>query len=167
MIPTTPLMIVAALALLVALRVGAAARAALGRFALAAPLLVAGLAAAALASSSSSLFVGGPQRLPVVVTFPDVAMVTTASRLAIDDTSHGLGGKRGAVYHLAVAGNDVHVLVRIQAVGHGLFVDVVATESLPELEAAAAALDLAGLAPGHPAPAADACDEAVLTEAGG
>lgn len=100
--------------------------------------------------------------LPLEVT----AHVTTASVLATDDATHGLVGKRAMVLQWEVNGQEVDVLVRAQKVGNGVWVDLVASDTVNNLGTAVGAMDLSGDATGHPAPTEDAADTAVLAAAG-
>jgi hypothetical protein len=96
----------------------------------------------------------------VVSMYEDGAITSYA-----DDGTHGLVGKRCIIHtaQITTQSNAIWIMTRIQQSPNGVYIDLVPATSIAELTTAVAAFNFSGI--GHPAPQADACDDAVITAA--
>lgn len=107
-----------------------------------------------MAEATSSISLGA---LPLVVSID----ADTAVAEAADAGTSAF--KRAVVLSCEVNAQAVFLLVRVQDGPNGLFVDVVADQSLAAVDTRMASLDLNGIS--HPSPTEDAIDTAVLVAA--
>lgn len=102
----------------------------------------------------------------LVAGLPEVVLALDGTAAAVEATDAGsLASKRAAVLSCTVNGQAVVLLVRVQKAPNGLFLDVVAAESVAALDTAAGNMDLSAEVPAHPSPDEDAVDTAVLAAA--
>lgn len=87
---------------------------------------------------------------------PQITLALDGTAAAVEATDAGsLASKRAAVLSCTVNGQAPN----------GLFLDVVAAESVAALDTAAGNMDLSAEVPSHPSPEEDAVDTAVLAAA--
>lgn len=97
---------------------------------------------------------------------PQITLTLDATAPVAKATDVGtLASKRAAVLTCTVNGQAVALLVRVQRAPNGLFLDLVAAESVVALDTATGNMDLSAEVPSHPSPEEDAVDTAVLAAA--
>lgn len=95
---------------------------------------------------------------------PYTVINTAATSASVVGDGGGAGrAKQAYVVHWVVNGQDVYVLVRLQTAANGLFLDLVAEDSIADLTTRTAALSLGH---SHPSPTKDAIDQAAIDDAG-
>lgn len=129
------------------------------RFLFALLVLAIAVPAVIAATATQKLDVQG-LRVPVHVT-------VDGTSAAIDGADSTGASKRAAVVSCVVSGQAVVVLVRVQQAPNGLFVDLVPSNTIGNLETAVGSMDLSATVPSHPSPADDAIDAAAIAAAGG
>lgn len=81
--------------------------------------------------------------------------------------SAGNAAKRSAVISCVVSGQPVVLLLRLQRAGNGEFIDILADNTVGNVDTLLGSLDLSDTVVGHPAPASDSVDDSAITAAGG
>lgn len=123
------------------------------------------LVMAALVLVASVAWAAQTQTAAQVVGLPPLVITTVAQSaevLATDEAT--LTGKAAHVVKLTdVNGSEVVLLIRVQRVSNGLFLDVVGEATIGELTTRVAAMAITGNS--HPSTAEDATDTAVLAAA--
>lgn len=111
--------------------------------------------AAWAANTSSTLLVGGVGR---------VTLSVDGDSAVVDELDPGSSkNKRAAVVNFKVHDRDVVLLVRMQHANNGLFLDIVADNTIGEVTTRTTAMNLSSRS--HPSPTKDAVDTAILTAA--
>lgn len=99
---------------------------------------------------------------------PSLVLSVDGDSGSVAQVDSGLvASKRAALVTCTVNGQAVYLLVRVQRASNGLFVDLVADESLSALDTRLDALDLSTAVPAHPSPDRDAVDDEPYLSAGG
>lgn len=124
---------------------------------LAVVLVVAVMSAASRAANTNST--------GVVLGLPPVILSLDGTSAAVDDTHFSSGHKGAAVIACVVSGQAVNLLVRVQKASNGLFIDIVASDTVTNLDTAVGSMDFSGRS--HPSPTEDAVDTAILAAAAG
>lgn len=94
----------------------------------------------------------------------NVVLSVDADSAVVDELdASGKASKRAAVIACAVSGQAVVLLVRLQQSNRGLFLDIVADDTVTDLDTRVGSLNLSGR--NHPSPTEDAVDTAILTAA--
>lgn len=120
--------------------------------------LVLVLASAALAATATQKLDLQGLRVPVHLT-------VDGTSAAIDGADSAGASKRAAVVAFVVSGQAVKALVRVQQAANGLFVDIIPSNSLANLETAVGAIDLSATVTSHPSPTDDAIDAEAIAAA--
>ena len=95
---------------------------------------------------------------------PPVAFATDAATGAVVRVdSNTITGKRSLLVKLVVNSQDVYLNLRLQRASNGFFIDAIAAESSTALASRMSSLDLSSNGTSHPAPTADATDDALRT----
>lgn len=95
-----------------------------------------------------------------------VTLSVDGDSAAVDELDAGTSAsKRAAVVGFNIHGRAVVVLVRIQKASNGLFVDLVADNTIGEVSTRTSAMNLSGRS--HPSATHDAIDDAIITAAAG
>lgn len=128
-------------------------------------IVLAGVAALVLAAGSLASSVVTRLRMAGL---PEVDVTldgTSVAFTAVD--SAGRADKRAAVVAAVVSGQAVKALLRVQRAPNGVFIDIVFSDTVTNLQTATNSLSLSTTTVGHPAPVKDSIDQNVLTAAGG
>lgn len=119
---------------------------------LAALLLVTGLAWATNTNSTGT-----------VAGLPAITLSLDGTSAAVDEVNFDSGHKGAAVIACVVSGQAVNLLVRIEKASNGLFVDLVVSDTVTNLDTAVGSMNFSSRS--HPSPTEDAVDTAILLAA--
>ena len=118
-------------------------------------VLVAGQLVLGATTTSTDL---GQEILPRV--YLTVNAATTGDVVA-SNTDGTIKGKCAQIQRVVSNGETKFVLVRVQRVSSGVFIDTIAAETTTALATRIAAFDLSSAQPAHPSPVNDAVDDAL------
>lgn len=121
--------------------------------------LLLSLVAHAFAATTTSTALGQAIGPPVYVTV-DAA---TTGDVVVTSTSDALTGKCAQIVRTVSNGQTKYLLIRVQRVSTGVFIDTIAAETTTALATRIAAFSLSTAQPAHPSPTHDAVDDALAT----
>lgn len=121
--------------------------------------LVLMLVVQAYAATTTSTALGQAIGPPVYVT----VNAATTGDVVVSSTTDAITGKCAQIVRTVSNGQTKYILLRIQRVATGVYVDAIASETTTALATRISAFDLSTAQPSHPSPTHDSVDDALAT----